>query len=100
MRDRNTDRLTLCRLAYQLDYLSVIENAITNGRKEDARLLAKIALNTGFNADQYPVDINYLTCLDSRDFPFVIQYLFHQRPVTSFVWDADLVERLINIAKN
>lgn len=99
MSDCRVDRLTLCRLAYQLDYLKVIENAITNGRKEDAKLLAKIALNTGFDAGKYPVDINCLIHLDSRDFPFVIQYLFHQRPATNFVFDSDLVDRLISITK-
>ena len=100
MSDCKIDRLSLCQLAYQLDYVRVIDDAITSGRKEDAKILAKIALNTGFDAEKYPVDINSIVHLDGRDFPFVIQYLYHQRPATNFIFEASLVERLINIIKN
>lgn len=82
--------MELWQFAIRADFLQVIVKASVDGRKDDARRLARLALNLCHDPNAYPFDIIELQQLNNFDFPLAMEFIGNQRGFTQSKWPNDL----------
>lgn len=87
--------------AIRQDFMNLIDRVLDNGERIEANLLARIALNTGYDSRQYHFDLSELSNLSGLIYPCVIEFVNNQRGFTHSHWEDGFdLDRLKFIARD
>lgn len=89
--EQKTDYLGLLQFGVRMNFMEAIARASREGRKTDAKLLARLALHLCHDAHAYPFEVREMEKLNGYDFPAAMEFISQQRGYTksNYPEDAD-----------